>query len=197
MRGAPASPGTAKPGVGSRDVRKYSLPENALEFFVDLIITDNEAVTLENALHQMGFRSTKVMKKTHWEITVEANPHDVSDASQRELVKKLIASGELLNTNKEIPYLRIDHTWYHYRDQGLREIPALLKKECNNLLVRYNEDYEGDGKLKSLHDLGFNEIRSVKKGVVWQIEASQEDWVKILETSILFNPYSQTARYIN
>jgi hypothetical protein len=49
------------------------------------------------------------------------------------------------------------------------------------------------GKLKSLHELGFKEIQTVKKGIVWQIEATPEEWDKILTTNILFNPYSQTA----
>ena len=112
------------------------------------------------------------------------------------IIRKLIASGELLNTNKEVPFLRADATWYGYRDHALQEIPALLEPARKNILVRHADDYEGVGKLKTLRVLGFGELQSVKKGVVWQIEASQEDWEKILGTNILFNPYSQTAFFL-
>jgi len=199
-------------GVGSCELEEYVAPENALELFIDLVITDNEAVTLEQALRRMGFENVKVAKKTHWEIMIHPslgspltrgeNTHQGSPPNKGEMkervliIRKLIASGELLNTNKEVPFLRADATWYGYRDHALQEIPALLEPARKNILVRHADDYEGVGKLKTLRVLGFGELQSVKKGVVWHIEISTEDWEKFQKTNILFNPYSQTAFFL-
>ena len=46
--------------------------ENSNIWIVDLIITDNEAVTVENALQQKGFE-VEVSKQTHWEISCSKN----------------------------------------------------------------------------------------------------------------------------
>ena len=151
---------------------EYKRPENSIEFIVDLIITDNEAETLQVALNQLGFNDNiKVRRFTHWEVGASKQ----SD----ELVDQLIKSNELLNTNKETPYIN---------DR------SNLQATSYKLLARYKDDFVGQAKLDTLNNrLGIKEVKSVKKGVLWEIECSEEVWQKILESNILYNPYSQIA----
>ena len=50
----------------------YTPNENSNVWIVDLIITDNEAVTVQNALQQKGFQ-VEVSKQTHWEMSCSKN----------------------------------------------------------------------------------------------------------------------------
>lgn len=151
-------------------LEKFVPEKNSLEMLVDLIITDNEAESLQTVLEQSGFDSAKVQRFTHWEL-------GISDRQNRDqLTQKLIASGEILNTNKE--------NAYHDRSK--------LSGEWKTILVRDNDDFVGQGKLSTIkHRLGMEQVNSVKRGVVWRINASDSDWNKILKSNILFNPYSQ------
>ena len=150
-------------------ISKYDKPEKSLEFLVDLIITDNEAETLQIALSQLGYNDVEVKRYTHWEV--ETNK--VND----KLIDELIKSGELLNTNKEIPYVN-DRT--------------KLETKSHKLLVRYIDDFIGKEKLNTLNNrLNIKSVKSVKKGILWELKCSDDDWQKIKETNILFNPFSQ------
>lgn len=149
---------------------KFSQPElwqkdeNSLEMLVELIITDNEAVTVENALKLMGFE-VEIKRKTFWQVKYNQKP-EISD---------LVKSGELLNTNKE---------------RVIDKLPV----GSYNLLVFYKDDYEGKGRLKTLKNrFDFSEINDLRKGVLWQIEAKESDLEKILKTNIFYNPYSQVC----
>jgi len=99
-----------------------------------------------------------------------------------ELIDELIKSNELLNTNKEVPYVN--------------ERPKIEdRRSSHKLLVRYKDDFTGKAKLDTISNrLGITSVKSVKKGVVWEIECSEEVWQKILESNILYNPFSQEAR---
>jgi len=141
---------------------EYQKPENSKELLVDMIITDNEAVTVENALKQSGFEGVEIKKKVYWDV--KADNLDLEE---------LIKSGELLNTNKELVIDNLEEGYY-------------------NLLVMYKGDAEGKGKLATLRDkLGFDNIQDVKKGILWQIKCKEEDLEKILATNIFYNPFSQ------
>jgi len=155
--------------IPETNITVYQKPEQAMEFLVDLIITDNEAQTLQTALAALGYGKVEVRRFTHYEI-------DTDDA---DIADELIKSGELLNTNKEIAYVN-DH--------------SALQVNWHTALVRYNDDFDGAGRLATLkHRLGFDDIREIKKGTVWQLKCDDIIWQKILKSYILFNPYSQTA----
>ena len=65
------------------------------------------------------------------------------------------------------------------------------------LLTRYKDDFSGQAKLNTLNNrLGLAQVKSVKQGIVWQVKCKEADWQKILESNILFNPYSQEAQII-
>jgi hypothetical protein len=123
------------------------------------------------ALNDLGYKKVKVSRLTHYEIGV--------DKKSDKLIDDLIKSGVLLNTNKEIPYI---DDW------------STSKPKAHKILVRYKDDFDGQGKLNTLNKrLGLTQVNSVKKGILWQIECQEADWQKILKSNILFNPYSQEA----
>ena len=149
---------------------EYKKPEEAMEMLVELIITDNEAETLQTALNNLGFSGVKVKRYTHWEIQ--------SIDQSEQFVDQLIKSNELLNTNKEIPYIN---------DK------SKLLTTTYKLLTRYKDDFTGQAKLDTLNNrLNMSEISSIKNGVLWEVECSADDWQKILESNILANPFSQS-----
>ena len=153
------------------ELNKYSKEENSLEFLVDLIITDNEAETLQIALSQLDFNTDSLKRYTHWEVST-------SDTSQ-ELKDKLIKSGELLNTNKEIPYIN---------DK------SKLKNKTHKVLIRYKDDFTGHDILGTLNNrLGITQVSKVLKGVLWEIECTDQEFKKIINSHILFNPLAQIA----
>jgi len=154
-----------------QNLEDYKKSKDSIEFLVDLIITDNEAETLQMALNNLGYKNVKVSRLTHYEIAV--------DKKSDKLIDELIKSGVLLNTNKEIPYI----------DDESKLIP-----KAHKILVSYKDDFDGQGKLNTLNNrLNIKSVKSVKKGVLWQVECQEADWQKILESNILFNPYSQEA----
>ena len=154
-------------------ISKYDKSEDSLEILVDLIITDNEAETLQVALANLGFNEVKVKRFTHWEVGLALKP-------AAKLIDELIKSNELLNTNKEIPYVN---------DR------SKLKPDSHKLLVRYQNDFTGAAKLDTLvNRLGLASVKSVKQGVLWEIDCGDETWRNILASNILFNPYSQEAQ---
>ena len=70
----------------------YEKNQNSNIWIVSLIITDNEAVSVQSALKQKGF-DVKVNKQIHWEINCSEDSKNV--------LKQIEESGELYNSNKE------------------------------------------------------------------------------------------------
>ncbi|MFQ6675116.1 MAG: phosphoribosylformylglycinamidine synthase I [Fidelibacterota bacterium] len=150
----------------------YDPPGNAREVLVDLIITDHEAVTVESALNQLDIPVT-VSRLTHWEIGMETPPAGT-------FIKEIEETGELFNSNKE----RVV-TW--------NPDPGAVA-----LLVRYRDDFVGQQKLDVLrHRFQMNSIRHIRKGVLWTLTPRNGDphdvLERVLQTHILFNPYSHVS----
>lgn len=79
-------------------VSKYQCPEKAKEVIVELIITDNEAVSVENALRHRNI-PVSIQRRTHWELVfTESNP---TSTVTENIIEQAKASGELYNSNKE------------------------------------------------------------------------------------------------
>lgn len=152
-----------------RELKSYKKTPSAIEILVELIITDNEANTLEIALYNKGFKNIKIKRYAHWEVQLEKK--------ELKTIQKIINSGELLNTNKEIPYV---------------DDKAKLKSKNHKILVREIDDFTALKKLDTINNrLGMKEVKDLKKGVLWEVECSKSDFEQILKTSILFNPFSQ------
>ncbi|MDP3986518.1 MAG: phosphoribosylformylglycinamidine synthase I [Candidatus Veblenbacteria bacterium] len=163
-------PAPAVPGV-------YEQPKGTLEFLVDLIITDNEAETLQGALQRAGFKDVRVRRFTHWEVGL------APATAEPAVAQEIVAAGELFNSNKEQAYLN---------DRGV------LTSQTYRLLVRDRDDFVGPGKCSILqHRFGLTSVAYVKRGVVWQVEAGEAAWQSILADNILYNPYAQEALTIS
>ena len=151
-----------------KTIADYEPHENSNVWIVDLIITDNEAVTVENALQQKGFE-VEISKQTHWEISCSKN----SIAT----LKQIDDSGELYNSNKEY----------------LSDLPE--EKETISVLIRQKEDVHCQKKFDSLTQrFKIRDLLQLKRGVVWNITIKNANFNSIfndiLDTNILHNPLS-------
>ena len=146
----------------------YEKNENSNIWIVSLIITDNEAVSVQSALQQKGF-DVKVNKQIHWEINCSEDPKNV--------LKQIEESGELYNTNKEF----------------LNKLPK--DKNTYSVLVRQKDDMHCQKKLNSLKQrFKIKNLLELKRGVVWNITIKNANldpvFNSILNTNILHNPLS-------
>ncbi|MCH8010335.1 MAG: phosphoribosylformylglycinamidine synthase I [Candidatus Marinimicrobia bacterium] len=152
----------------------YIPQESSIELLVDLIITDNEAVSVENALRQLGL-SVTITRQTHWEVVAQPGTNN-------NLREKIISTGELFNSNKEILTV------------------SKPKENATTLLVRYKDDIEGQHKCEALKNwFHIDGIHEIKRGVLWTITSNdnhlEEVVNKVLDTHILYNPYSHNCFY--
>lgn len=124
-------------------VALYRQLADAHQYLVKMIITDNEAVSVQKALHKLGIHA-EVRKYQHWQINTEMD--------KAQLLSALEESCELYNPSKE--YVVEDPQF----DQSLA------------WLVRDNEDVLGKHKLANLHkQCGLTQIHDVHHGIVWQV----------------------------
>ena len=132
-----------------------------------MIITDTEANSGESALNQAG-GDVSIQRMTHWEI-IGGNK-----SSHSEIEK----SGELFNSNKE-------YIHKHKPD-----------KNGITFLIRQKEDMLGTQKKQSLTErFNIQDINDIRHGVLWNIKVKSGNFdraiKKILDSQILYNPFSQ------
>ena len=156
-------------------LKDYSADESCTEWLVNMIITDNEAVSVQNALIQLGY-DIDLTRQTHWEIETAGEKENI--------LGKIEASGELYNSNKEFI--------------GERE----TSDGTVSILVHQKEDMHGRLKQESLTDrFQIDGLVKIKRGVVWNLSVKRGniDTIinEILETNILFNPLSHECYRIN
>jgi phosphoribosylformylglycinamidine synthase len=164
-------------------------PNNSIEIFVELIITDNEAITVENTLKQLVNKKIKIKKWGHWEIELE----NLKEKDWKKKIEQIIYSSELLNTNKEIPHIKLDTKRYSFSAEGLKSNEENISQNLNSnkYLIRYKDDFLGQSKLAALKKMDIKGVKKIKKGVVWKIDSKTGDLNKILKTNIFYNPFSQ------
>ena len=156
-------------------VTDYAPRSDTTEWVIDMIITDNEAASVEGALNKLSF-DVAVTRQTHWEI----GTHGTAEA----VLKKIDASGELYNSNKEF-------------------ISDVVGAENTvSFLVRQKDDVHGRAKFESLTErFEIEELSLLKRGVRWNLtlNGGNIDTVSrdILDTHILFNPLSHECYRIN
>ena len=146
----------------------YTPNDKASEWVIDMVITDNEAATVQNALQRMGLDAT-VNRQQHWEITTSGDP--------KNSLKKIEDTGELFNSNKEY----------------ISAITA--KKNSASFLIRQKEDMHSQAKFESIRErFRINELVKLKRGVIWNISIKNTNFESVLnsiiDTNILFNPLS-------
>ena len=123
--------------------RCYSPEPISTEWAIDMIITDNEAVSVQNSLKKLGF-DVSISKMTHWEILINNNIE--------KSLKKISETGELYNPNKEFignPQKNNNSTTF---------------------IIRPKEDIIGKSKFNVLfHQLNIKTLKKLKHGVLWNI----------------------------
>ena len=152
----------------NKKIVNYEKNESSYIWIVDLIITDNEAVSVQNAIQQRGL-DVKVSKQIHWEINCSEDPENV--------LKQIENSGELFNSNKEF----------------LSKLPK--DQDTHSVLVRQKDDIHCQKKFNSLTQrFKIKNLLELKRGVVWNITIKNANFNpifnKILNTNILHNPLS-------
>tara|TARA_B100000214_G_scaffold362946_1_gene327947 strand:- start:969 stop:1391 length:423 start_codon:yes stop_codon:yes gene_type:complete len=140
-----------------------------------MIITDNEASSVQNSLNKLGY-DIVLTRQTHWEITTEGEKDNI--------LNKIQASGELYNSNKE------------YLDKIKRNDKTI------SILVRQKEDMHERLKQESLTDrFQVQGLVKLKRGVVWNLSSKRGNIEtiinEVLETNILFNQISHECYRIN
>jgi phosphoribosylformylglycinamidine synthase subunit PurQ / glutaminase len=141
------------------------------ELIVELMITDNHAMSVENALTRKDI-PVSVRRQVHWEIEC-----DTATAYE-----EIITSGVLFNDRKEI----LLH-------------PADVKKEKQvSFLVRPKEDMLGQQKKQMLeHHFGIKGIRTIRHGILWSVAGPNAEALSdhVINSHILYNPYAHDCYY--
>jgi hypothetical protein len=149
------------------DIRKYAANSNMHEMIVDLIITDNQAMSVENALQSIDI-PVQMTRQVHWEIECES----------AEVLEKIRASGVLYNDRKET----------------VIEKSAVKATKQAVFLVRPQEDMLGLQKKQMLENhFGVSGIKAIRHGILWSVAANgnlRELSERVIQSHILFNPNS-------
>jgi len=157
------------------EVANYKANGDAAEWIIDMIITDNEASSVRNALDHLGYDIT-ITRQTHWEISM--------DGDRESILKKIDKTGELYNSNKEF----------------ISKTASI--ENTTSFLVRQKEDMIGRAKFESLIErFEIDGISEIKRGVIWNVTVKSGNLENVLgnllDTHILFNPLSHECYRIN
>ncbi len=157
------------------EVANYETNGDSTEWVIDMIITDNEAASVQNALDHLGF-DIALSRQTHWEIS--------TDGDRKTILQKIDATGELYNSNKEF----------------ISKIKTAVNTA--SFIVQQKEDMLGRAKYESLTDrFEIDGITEIKRGVIWNVSINSGNFEAvlndILNTHILFNPLSHECYRIN
>jgi len=151
------------------EVSPFEKPSQTKELLVSMIISDNEAGSVEKCIQNLGGNTT-IKKYLHFEIETD------KETDMDEVYKTDV----LFNPSKEF-------------------VAALEnQKNVKRFLVREKENIEGK-KIKEVLQkrFGFSGVKDVKKGVVWEIASKKNQLKKdvdlIVNSHILFNPISQVC----
>ena len=153
-------------------IKPYKSDTNSIEWFVESIITDNEALSVQNAFDHLQIPVT-VSKQRYWKIDLNSNvSHDIESNINK--------SGELFNSNKEhlVKFQNHPKTSYY--------------------LVRPKEDLLGRHKKEILkHHFEVRGLQDIQSGVLWKITVNDDNYEetlnRALKTNIFFNPFSHDS----
>lgn len=146
------------------EITRYQNPNEHHELIISLIITDNHAMSVENALNKSHIPA-KIKRFIHWEI--ECDSPDVL-----EQIKK---SGVLFNDRKEMMVSALN----------------VKSKQASQFLVRAKDDMIGRQKQQMLEDhFNIKGIRTIRHSVLWQVASDETNLDSIINSHILYNPYA-------
>lgn len=147
-------------------ISPYQPQAKTVRFAVELMITDNQALTVQQTLRKCGIPVT-VRRQTYWEI-------DCDDSKTLAAIKQ---TGVLYNDRKEV------------------EVPLNDHRGQLSYLVRAKDDLIGQATKQALQDhYGITKAPAIRHGLLWHfsIDGANIDQVKeqILSTNIVCNPYA-------
>ncbi|OGT65541.1 MAG: phosphoribosylformylglycinamidine synthase I [Gammaproteobacteria bacterium RIFCSPHIGHO2_12_FULL_45_9] len=157
--------------------RRYAITAYRVEgheCIVESIITDNQAVTVQNTLCQLGL-PVEVRRYVHWEVKGgEAG--------------RIQESGVLYNPRKEQVMSPPPHVFGGGEGEG-------GGVKSHSFLIRAKEDMVGQQRKQLLQDhFGITGIEAIRHGILWRISAKNGNMAaivdKIIHSHILFNPYA-------
>lgn len=151
------------------------LPEYNAEIFVELIITDNTEATINQALTKR-LSGGKVARTEFWGISQ-------INGDIKTVLSNMIESGELVNLNKERPFVRIGTECYLFQ-KGTGLVPTSSFPQ--RLIVIEHSDSKGESTAAHLSHFLNQESIQIAHGVAWEVVSGNEQ--AILETQILANP---------
>lgn len=159
-----------KPALNQEKPQRFKPTGGSTLWLIKLIITDNQALTVQNTLRRLGFPVT-VNRFEHWEI------HSDSPAS----LEMLKQSDLLYSDRKE-------------REVSQDEFTAEADSSIA-YLVRTKENLKGQKMLQRLEThYTIPQIKQITHGVVWQFKSDKPKIAElidnILSTQILGNPYA-------
>jgi len=161
-----------------------------IEFTVELKITDNEGKTIENAVQRMGFKEARLARQLYYGF------YTGKTTGLKQLAEKIIATGEILNLNKERPTVTIGEKVYDFdKKTGLVESHERTNNKNGTIasfIAMDNDNFSGKNIMEKLrHYLKEGEIDRAVKGVHWTVSVKNEERLgQLVDTHILHNPHS-------
>lgn len=159
-------------------------------FFIQLIITDNEERTIEQAFHGIGFEDLALKKSIYVEVALSQQPSGID--TEKSLLETIIQSNEIMNPNKETVIIETKNgrKFTYDKAKGLTQYTSEKNTIGNSILVMDPDNYGGKSITQSLQKryplLG---IQNVKKGISWNI-VSGKPLSDIIGAHLLHNPQS-------
>ncbi|KTD42956.1 phosphoribosylformylglycinamidine synthase I [Legionella parisiensis] len=154
--------------VTNHTPRNFSKTPSSHICLVKLIITDNQALTVQKTLRRLGF-PVMVNRFEHWEVECDS-------AEQ---------------------FAQLKNTGLLYSDRKEREVSASELGSQNTLayLVRAKEDLKGQQTLQTLNThYAVQEINKIRHGVLWQFTSDETNVTALIDpillTHIIGNPYA-------
>lgn len=179
----------SEPKWQEQEIKLYEQKPD-IEILTRLIITDNEEWTIGDTIKRMTFKEAEVQKHTYLGIFLNTFEHHPEHLN--ELIKKIIQSGQIANTHKEIPYIRLPNgQWYTCdAEKGLE--PTEYKPKGSYYYLTFDRDnYTGKSITTTLKEhYAVNEIKEIRRGLLWSIELPEEKLNDLIKTHILYNPHS-------
>lgn len=151
------------------EITHYKKSSQRYEFIIEFIITDNHALSVENALNHLNLQA-KITRQIHWEIECET----------ADIIEQIKASGVLFNDRKEI----------------LLSSQRVNQQKRTTFLVRPKEDMLGRQKQQILEDhFNIKGIHAIRHGILWGVSTEEDLLNPIINSHILFNPYAHDYYY--
>lgn len=151
------------------EITRYKKSSAHHELLIELMITDNQAISVENALNHLKLE-TRIKRQIHWEI----------ECDSLEVLEQIKASGVLFNDRKE----------------KLISPQSMQQPKMTTFLVRPKDDMIGQQKQQMLEDhFNVKGIHAIRHGILWGVTGNDNLINSIINSHILFNPYAHDYYY--